>query len=268
MTRRVPISDLVPANGRTCKLDDQQLTELAASIRDGAMRNPILVFENMNGTSFVNELVIIDGLARIEACKMLGLTTIEVLEVSNLDEACAILEKLRNGVELPTQRQFELYQAMHPLMMRRKRNTRREGIKAPLGYEVLIRATGSKTSDHLKNLVVTYNRVLRMGKEGAILLAEIQEGPFKINSLRRRLDKLEAAQRMTKAEGGAITKPSEQVELVQSIGRSVLLSVRAGARIAVPSTNESSTFSEALAQLRIARRELSTFIHRLEKGAT
>ena len=190
MGQNVPIASIT--TNRTLSIDDD-LTGLAQSIRDNGLQVPVLVNYDM---------VLIDGLRRIEAAKMLGQVTIEVVKVTLYLPALSWLRKAReHGVEareLTPRRIWEIYSVVRPLMnisksqaMRTKKTL--QGVKVG-NRQDLVDALGIEKEAYLQVVTQLYRTAEeptskrgKIAREAVKILEEGKLTPYMaIDYLRRR----------------------------------------------------------------------------------
>lgn len=98
--------------------NEEGLDDLAASIKKSDLTEPILLTE---------EMILIDGLRRIEAHKRLGRTVIEAYVSDSPLEIFSRLEKIHKGVQLNPRRIYEFHLVLRPVFARYKESLRAQG---------------------------------------------------------------------------------------------------------------------------------------------
>lgn len=101
------IEDLGPQD-RKVDADKKQLRELADDIHTNGLKHSIVVLDG----------VVIDGLKRIEAFKLLGRARIPALVTNNFGEAALYLEKVREGAQVGPPRNVEIVEQLEPFRQR------------------------------------------------------------------------------------------------------------------------------------------------------
>lgn len=116
MTKRatLKLADLLP-QGRATTASPEQIKELAQDIQDNGLKHPIIVSDGQ----------VLDGLARIEAYKSIGLDAIPVIVSDRFDELALAIEKGRDG-PMETPRAVALIGQMQPLRLKFVSDRRRE----------------------------------------------------------------------------------------------------------------------------------------------
>lgn len=101
------IGDMIP-QGRPVHADKGELRKLADSIHTDGLQHPILVMDG----------IVIDGLKRVEAFKLLGRARIPAKITTHFGEATEHLEGVRNGGKFGTTRQVEIVEQLEPFRQR------------------------------------------------------------------------------------------------------------------------------------------------------
>lgn len=101
------IEDMVP-QGRPVDADETELRTLADDIHKHGLKHPILVMDG----------IVVDGLKRVEAFKLLGRARIQAMVTTNFGEATAYLQKVRGTSKFGTRRQIEIAEQLEPFRAR------------------------------------------------------------------------------------------------------------------------------------------------------
>lgn len=97
------IEDMVP-QGRPVTATEKDLRGLADDIHANGLKHPILVMDD----------VVVDGLKRIEAFKLLGRARIPAVVTVNYGEATHYLQKVREGEKIEPPRNLEIVDDLEP----------------------------------------------------------------------------------------------------------------------------------------------------------
>lgn len=166
------IEDLIP-QGRPVGATTKELRALADDIHTNGLKHPILVMDG----------IVVDGLKRIAAFKLLGRARIPALVTTNFGEACFHLEKTREGQQLLVLRVIELVEAMEPFRQRYHKlryspKLHEENLAKPWGGLVsrtlVARAVGM--SDSYAEALMQLLKVARSDPEIARRIALIKRG--------------------------------------------------------------------------------------------
>lgn len=239
---------------------DDDITELAKSINDTGMQIPVLLTHG-------NQLI--DGLRRIEALRMLGQDTVEVVVANTYRPAVSWLRRAREyGVQtrpLTSRRIWELYSMCRPLM-NISRSQLMKGTQHGTGIRVggrgeFCRALGIEKEGYLQAITQVYKMALEPSGKGTLareLVAAIDNGqmtPYMAVDRLRRYNRL-----------GDITGATEQVQALRT-ATSALTGIAFGLSKLGPLNPEVTApdIDEVLNDMRRFRRTLQGVIHQLEK---
>lgn len=174
------IEDMLP-QGRPVTAIKGELRKLADDIHNEGLKYPILVMDG----------IVIDGLRRIEAFKLLGRARIPALITTNFGEAALYLEKVRQDAGgFSTRRHVEIVEQLEPFRQRfHKRRFNRETDDADKPWNdgsstraLLARALGRSESSTEALLFLTKNSNI---PEVERRLALIKRGEDTIHGLRQ-----------------------------------------------------------------------------------
>jgi len=154
---------------RQSRATDAEIKALAEDIRDNGLRHPILV-DARSG-------LLLDGLNRFLAYKLLGWSVVPALFFDNPSEAADELLTVREGKLFGHQRHMELYEDFRTLShewdLRRRAGVKRgQGKLAPIEGARKACARGCGVSENAINRV---NMILRKANEGNVEAKEMVE---------------------------------------------------------------------------------------------
>ncbi len=189
MAKRVTLklADILP-QGRATTATPEQIKELAQDIADKGLKHPIIIFDGQ----------VLDGLARIEAYKSLGLAEIPVMVSDRFDELTLALAKSRTS-RLDTSRAVSLIGTLrHPMaQFVSDRRTETGSTKKPATgpaqgislRELIQNATG--LSQGRCELAIRLVRRAAIDPESAKRLQEVLSGQMTLYGYKRWFDRLE-----------------------------------------------------------------------------
>lgn len=262
MATRVMIDRLFLNPDREGAMGQDDIEALAINIRDSGMRHPILVVSGPDDT-----FRIIDGISRVEAASKLGHVTIEAMVVSDLEQACNELRKVNKGRELNPRRVWEISVALEEIWA--KRGNKRRGRQVEdnrTGSDLVGEALGY-SSANLKDIRATYRFGVHT-EMGLVAIAEMEAGTRGVVSARTLAYKAfklaEIPVRTIPATGAEVRR---QQGVLSSVARSLGTTIKTAKTEAFPVHLPPEDLNEILQELYIRRRDLSAFIHALEKEA-
>jgi ParB-like nuclease family protein len=100
-------------------VDRSDLADLEADMAKHGLKTPILVRENM---------ILIDGQRRLAVAKALGWEDIEAIVTDDLEEACAILAPLHEGIRVDGRRLYDFHRVLRELAMVRISRLKNQGL--------------------------------------------------------------------------------------------------------------------------------------------
>lgn len=213
------------------------------------------------------DLVLVDGLRRLEALKLLGHQTVEADIATTLEEACANLHEAHGGVP-PLHRiwrMWEIKQSLDDLIQERAYHARDRGNKARgsgkpstaagPSRRLFVEAFGYKPWDTL----ITVHRAFDPESPVHVrIMDDLETGHITAHTAWRLMYKAAGFQ-------GHITTGQEQATLLEGVSRQMNTAVQAISRLG-PIALPSDQLNEHLTGLKKARAALIRNIHLLEEA--
>lgn len=234
---------------------EDNLDELAASLRDKGQKVPVLLLEGN---------ILVDGLRRLTALQMLGHATVQVVVAATLDRAVEVLAKASKTQPMAYRRTWEIRVQLDELVVQRLADNRakrvglKQGQSLPEGRSEQSRYLWARAFNevHLDNKIWP---VYRAGRED--LIRAVEEGHLTPSGALRMMGDSRPLQGNVHDRGG-------QTRILKGATRTLSGTIKALEKLGWPLDVDPEEMEPTLAELKRYRRVLYRVVRLLEEAVS